>query len=435
MSAGDGVPPRPGLGTNTRADRPALDHRDSAPATPPPSREQGHEAIIVGVIVVVAVATLAGVGLVGTLSRSGPPPSESLSFSTAEVSADRMAAAQKGGNWSLVAAEGLNVQESASLTGADVLGYFCWNMSPRFPPEGLTLPSSGTSPSSGTAAAWLFFYRDSANAVLVATVLDGNASIYAPGTEDCAGGYWNADPTGAHIIDSTAAVASADGAGGATFLADHPDANGTVVLSGGYFSEGWLPRAEWWVRYSTCPVDGSLNATGFSFNATVNPWTGTVTATGGGKGACPEPGIVPILGLTGERTKGVGGSGFEPMSFALNLSPPSNATAGTNHWYNFTVESATLGMSAYWLAFEIELPGGAPFAVAPGSNVTVSQEIGQPPIVFDLPSHSWISADGGYLGPSTTISVLVTSSGGISGDSLVVTAPGWFSGSASFTIS
>ncbi len=128
-------------------------------------------------------------------------------------------------------------------------------------------------------------------------------------------------------------------------------------------------------------------------------------------------------------TKGPGNS---PISTAFSLGAPNEAQAGTNHWYNFTVESAGGGIIWNDINFQVKNSGGTIIAVTSYSVLTISGTT----VATSTTGTTWTAgaAGSGATGVSSTQSVSLLSSASLSGDTLYVIGTGSFSGTEQVNI-
>jgi hypothetical protein len=299
----------------------------------PPGRTITLSAVTVAVAFAVAFL---GLGYAGMAPWSGGLPgfhhaaggsTPAVSFATARSAADPLAAAYGGGGWTLVAAAGFEPAAAFTFPGPDAnvyggvgLGappvYFCnWSAIGGSNLTGISVGASAGPLGGGYATAWLLGYTSSAGAELTATVLGGQAALYAVMTgPQCTMGM-TMNPVPAQALDSPAAASIARAWGGSAFQANATTAIAVYTLTGGYTftipppmygngsgplypngtpSPGPMPPpintstytypATWSVGYSSCsfsvgPVPmpySSGGSSGGSFAASLNAVNGTV---------------------------------------------------------------------------------------------------------------------------------------------------------------
>jgi hypothetical protein len=139
----------------------------------------------------------------------------------------------------------------------------------------ITIPAGPSNQSDGAATAWIFFYRNGAEAYLIVSVIDGQAEALATikSGQACSPifGLFNSVP--GNVIDSSAALRAVL-PNATAFLSAHPQATEEYALLGGYsFLSAHAPPT-WRINYTSCPVDATTAQTGSAFNATVNAITG-----------------------------------------------------------------------------------------------------------------------------------------------------------------
>jgi flagellin-like protein len=128
------------------------------------------------------------------------------------------------------------------------------------------------------------------------------------------------------------------------------------------------------------------------------------------------------------------GPGNTPLGTALALGSPGEASnAATNHWYNFSVQSAGGGLTLGGLNFQVQTATGSIVTLPGGATLNVYGLTGNSVGVYTLATGSWAS------GGSTTVTsqmliVLYTAGTSISGDKVVVSGSGSFAGSISVNV-
>ena len=147
-------------------------------------------------------------------------------------------------------------------------------------PSGIDIPATSTSSAAGTSAGWFVILSKTGTSVVWADVLSGSAKLLFSATgADCA--YFSYISMSG-MIDSSAAVNAANGAGGSTFLSANPNANREFFGIGGYTTFNVYPA--WEISYTTCQPYSS--GTGSYFNATVNGTSGAVLSHESGTESC-----------------------------------------------------------------------------------------------------------------------------------------------------
>jgi len=235
--------------------------------------------IVAAVAVVVVVLLVAFVILPAITSSGGP--SGPLTYSGAKPVADSAMSGYDGGGWTLLFAVGLVTPTSESFpTNTSALG----NLSSSGCTYNIvtsastyTVPAFTGSRSSGETPAWEFGYRNGTDALGIASVINGKASVFATITgAECAFFAQLLTPIPGNVIDSSQAAADVAPDAGA-FLAAYPNASAEFAILGGVNFLGHTLPAQWSVVYTTCTVTPNPTGTGARFNATVNALSGTVS--------------------------------------------------------------------------------------------------------------------------------------------------------------
>jgi hypothetical protein len=125
-----------------------------------------------------------------------------------------------------------------------------------------------------------------------------------------------------------------------------------------------------------------------------------------------------------------------PIGTALALAPPTESSGNGVHLYNFSVQSASSGVSWRDISPEIQTAGAGPVATtATGWNVTVFG-FNQGPVGYYAIQSTGIWTVGGGIAVTSGQWLLLTSPGAasLSGDNLVVAFSGDFVGTISVAI-
>jgi hypothetical protein len=152
-------------------------------------------------------------------------------------------------------------------------------------------PWTGTY-ANGETSYWFFFFYSSASSSLLFVLVSGSSATIM-GTvsgSGCVSSFFSYfTGLGSGIIDSTAAatrIASNDSA----YVAAHPSASASYILTSGLSFSGYSVSPEWDIHFTTCSPNGG--GTGSNFTAFVNASSGKVTSsitTNGG--ACGSVGF------------------------------------------------------------------------------------------------------------------------------------------------
>jgi hypothetical protein len=420
--APESAPPivTPGAGALTGPPPPGPPY--AAPASPP--RRSPMVWAAVGVVVVVIVIVLALV-LSGALSPSGGSSSSPRSFSSSRGAAQSTADGSSGGPWTLLLALGFatsstysgNVSNLTSVAGS-VSGTQCtFSPSPGAP---TSLQSGGVgNVSQGVAGTWLYLYTNSTGAVLLVGTIGGSTSaigtLTGAGCNLASSGLLPIPSTG--IVDSTTAASAAASAGGSTFLAAHPQANATFILTGGITIGGTTIGPSWLVEYLACSLSGSGPATAPLFEAVISATSGGLLEAQTTTATCPSS------------------SGGQPLGSALSVAPPSESSKGANTWYNFSVQSAAGGLTLGDLRLQVQTPSGTPVTATGAWTFDVLGLTGTVLASYSMTANAWT------MGATTAVSSQETfcldavgSYSTLSGDVLVISGTGSFQGTVSVAI-
>lgn len=230
--------------------------------------------VVAVVAIIVVVAALALGGVFSPAKSSSSSGASGQTYGQAASDANGVAQSTSGGSWSLVLGAGVMTTATASESLGSGSG--CNVTYSSGVSSTITVPAS-TEQTNGQATGWLFLYRDAAETYLLVTVIGGQAS--AIGTiaakEDCAELFDFFSVVPSDVIDSSAAASAVAGYAGA-FLAAHADANASYTLFGGASFLGRSIGPEWFVNYTTCPVNPPDGSFGAAFNASVNATSGAV---------------------------------------------------------------------------------------------------------------------------------------------------------------
>lgn len=127
------------------------------------------------------------------------------------------------------------------------------------------------------------------------------------------------------------------------------------------------------------------------------------------------------------------GPGNTPLGTALAMSPAVEASKGANFWYNFSVASASGGLTLSSLAFQVQTStGGIVTLTAP--TVTVIGLTGTVVGTYTVASATWASGGSTSVSNQQEVIIQTTSNLESQGDVLVVLGSGSFSGSITVNI-
>jgi hypothetical protein len=384
-------------------------------------------------VVVVAVVLLSALLALGVFAP--PHPSGDFTYRTASSVVASYLSSFKGGGWTILSADG--IASHVSITSPPFNGSIFSGVAgctfASFVANGtvLTLPAFDGSLSSGESNAWAFSAHNQTS-LLELVLLNGTVTplfgMSCPGF----GLYSSFLGSLGGVIDSNQAISAAFSAGGAQFVALHPDATEVMALSPHVTLVQNQP-AEWNIVLQACDTTapGPIAPT---FNVTVNALNGTVTAQGDVARPCGSVGVIPGL-PGGGSSSGTGGGTTLPSSLSIASSGASQA--GPNYYENFTLGAASNGVSWDDLQLEVLGPNGAlePSVVAfqvfsPGAIVPELSSGGP------VESYAWQGTGNGAapIQPLSTLEVVSTSSLAGHGASLQVVGDSSYSGQLSAAI-
>ena len=196
--------------------------------------------VVVALVVVLAVtfhpAARSGTNVVGT----------ALAYSQTTGPARAAETNMSGGPWTLELVAGLGVGQSASGPAASAgLGFT--GCTPVWSASGsVVAPATPSSAAEGEVAVWLIISENTSGGWLVTLVASPAGTVVATNldvlTGTCFSQFMEFGSPPATVIDSPAAVASANAAGGSAFLSGHSVQAVELLILGQY----------WGVEYSTC---------------------------------------------------------------------------------------------------------------------------------------------------------------------------------------
>jgi len=132
------------------------------------------------------------------------------------------------------------------------------------------------------------------------------------------------------------------------------------------------------------------------------------------------------------------GPGNTPIGTALALAPPKEASNGagatTNHWYNFSVQSASTGLTMASMNFQVQTTGAGIVAPLAAWTLNVDGISGTSVAVYSMTTGAWTSGGTTSLVSGDTVSLDVVQASGVSGDNWVVSGAGSYQGTISVSI-
>ncbi|HXQ49002.1 MAG TPA: hypothetical protein VN842_04405 [Thermoplasmata archaeon] len=369
-------------------------------------------AVLAVVVVIVVAVTLAFTGVIPL--HGSASPSGTQTFSGSRATAQSAADGASGGPWSLLLVVGIATQSAYSGSASNltevagsVTGSQCTFSGASGTPAPLQAPGVGNV-SQGLAGAWVYMYTNSSGSVLLVSVISGSATVLGTisGAGCNLGSSGLATIPSSGIIDSTTATADAGAAGGWAFLAAHPQANATLLLIGGYSVLGTSIGATWAVEYLTCALSGAGPVSAPAFLAILSATNGGVIQSQATTVTCPST------------------SGNPPLSSSLALGTPAEAASGTSHWYNFTIEGASSGIT--WAETTLSIQSGGQTLATPSAVAKVISLTGQTLATYTFSSNTWSGLGVGTISSAEVLSLESPSE--LSGDTLVVEAAGSYAG-------
>jgi flagellin-like protein len=132
------------------------------------------------------------------------------------------------------------------------------------------------------------------------------------------------------------------------------------------------------------------------------------------------------------------GPGNTPIGTALALAPPKEAAAGagatTNHWYNFSVQSASSGLTMNSMNFQVQTTGAGVVTPLAAWTVNVLGISGTSVAVYSMTTGVWTSGATTALISGDTIVLDAVQAASISGNNWVVSGAGSYQGTIAVSI-
>lgn len=193
---------------------------------------------------------------------------EPISAPQATGPAEAAQATQKGGPWTPSALEGWGAPVSQSGTSGSVTNCTTvWSNSST-----VVVDATPADASPGELGFWVLYSLNAGGDLLLTDVFEANGTVHASNglevTGSCASTYSTALGLPADLANSTTVAATANAAGGATFLTDHPGAWQLFTAIGDL----------WTVLYTSCSLYAP-SGTGAIFTGFFNGTTGASTLT------------------------------------------------------------------------------------------------------------------------------------------------------------
>lgn len=261
-----------------------------APPAAPARRRWLYPILGVVVVAVVVIAALAATGNLPFGSKSSAPPTD-LTFSQASSAASSRSGSVSGGPWYGVVAVAVlsraTILEPATNLTSVLADLNCTSHWISGQPSNVAIPATPTSAGTGTSAFWTVVLKNTTNVLLLETVSQGSASPVLTLTgANCSEAAGYLVSFGGGLQDSPSVVAAANAAGGASFLAEYPNATEFWGILGGLTYGIISTSAEWGVEYTSCSLPGGADSEGAVFNATVGGTSGVVTSHASGEVDC-----------------------------------------------------------------------------------------------------------------------------------------------------
>jgi hypothetical protein len=196
-------------------------------------------------------------------------PSPDVPYSEAVSSSESLAHASRGGNWTVLAAVGVDQRLTSALPLsalaselASVLGSTCslssWNGSAL--PASVLVPSYSGAFSAGVAPFWaIFLYQASSGAMVAVEDLNGSARPLATlSGSACLSGSGGPSLLPPKVADSPAVAGVAWAADGQAVVAQDPNLTSMAMTAfGGGSIEGYRVPGVWAFAYAPCdPLEG-----------------------------------------------------------------------------------------------------------------------------------------------------------------------------------
>ncbi len=239
---------------------------------------------VVGAVAVAVVVLLAAVheGWFASHARSDAVPSASAISGSQSV-----AQSDLGGNWTVLAAVGVEQRISTAVTLenlSSLLGTDCsprsWNSSPL--PSSIIVPAYGGSFSSGLSPFWMVFLAQGSTSTVAAIEdLNGTSSPVAlVGGTGCPVDSSSFSPLPRGAVDSSTAASVAWDAAGASWVArDGNLSSVTMIAVGGGSYDSFAVPSSWVFDYAPCDPLGGGTVSETSFVAILNLTVGAFTAS------------------------------------------------------------------------------------------------------------------------------------------------------------
>jgi hypothetical protein len=389
---------------------------------------------IVAVVIVVLALLLFGVL---TPAKSASTVT-STTFRPAWAEANSTANGVNGGAWELVSAVGYDSPSSLTLGIGNFTGTCALSpVANNSPPTTVNLPAFSGKPSSGSSPFWILAYEQLFSAdILLLAIVDGAAVPLGEETAFCF------DPSNALLVipegavDSSTVAPIAGAAGGAEYLATHPNVLLEMSLLGGLPGGPQVnPGPYWNFVYSPCDPFGSDGPSGLqaALDIELSALNGTILALGNTTVNCDSSSAGTELSSSLSLAY-PGGSGPSPNGVA--------GECGPNDWcYEVGFEAVGNNLTASDIQIQMTTDTGLLLTLGAiyidGGNSSQGYLTGG---AGANPSSPWVTGNG-TITPTTTLTFgdhiwIDFSPMDPNGDGYLLTVTGFgaFSGSVSITL-
>jgi flagellin-like protein len=132
------------------------------------------------------------------------------------------------------------------------------------------------------------------------------------------------------------------------------------------------------------------------------------------------------------------GPGNTPIGTALAVAAPKEATAGagatTNHWYNFSVQSASSGLVMGSMNFQVQTTGAGVVTPLAGWTLNVLGISGTSIAVYSMTTGTWTTGGTTALNSGDTIVLDAVQAASISGNNWIISGAGSYQGTIAVSI-
>jgi hypothetical protein len=380
--------------------------------------------IIIAVVAIVIIAVAGAVLLTGANSGNGSNSSnpQASTYASSSSAAATYASSYQGGPWKPWIAGGITTDTAGTsppvsasefnsiktASGCDV--HLLVANGTTF-----TLPAQSGNLSSGKSPYWDFWFVNASGFLILG---DSGGTVAPLLTIVCPS--FGADlklfsPIPSNAIDSSAAVQVAYDAGGAGFIALHPNSTVSMLLEGGESLGGFGSGATWTITYQACNPTTTSSADVATFSAQINATTTTKNLVSADN---TSTGCAANADITGGAGGGTTGSTVLSSDLTLGSPTASSPTAGT-HAYSISVESAAAGLTWQKLEVSVDTSSTGTYVAVTNGNLTIDSLGGTPVAVYYFGNATWYPASGTSI---TVLDTIVLNSGtqDLTGDTLAL---------------